>query len=166
MPLSGHLKQLREKVGHDLLVLPSCGVVIQDADGRILFGLHSDKKIWVLPGGLIEPLELPADGAVREVWEETGLIVEPTRLLAVLGGEPHLVTYANGDRSSYVTIIFSAKVIGGKLRADGEEILDARYFSRDELQALPHARWLDWAIPTLFSPGRESYFQPSTWRPE
>ena len=162
MPLTGHLKEIREKVGHDLLVLPSCLVAIFDDSGRILCGLHSDRNIWVLPGGLIEPLELPSDGAVREVWEETGLIVELTRLLGVFGGEPHLVTYRNGDRASYVTVIFTARVIGGELHADGKEILDVRYLSRAELELLPHARWLDSAIPILFSPPVNAYFQPST----
>jgi 8-oxo-dGTP pyrophosphatase MutT (NUDIX family) len=162
MPLSGHLKDIREKVGHDLLVLPSCGVAIFDDSGRILCGLHSDRNIWVLPGGLIEPMELPSDGAVREVWEETGLIVELTRLLGVFGGEQHLVTYRNGDRTSYVTVIFTARVIGGELRVDGDEILDARYLSRAELEHLPHARWLDSAIPILFSPPVAAYFQQST----
>ena len=165
MPLSGHLKLIREKVGHDLLVLPSSGVVIYDKEGRILFGLHSDRKFWVLPGGLIEPGELPADGAAREVWEETGLLVELTRIHGVFGGEHHIVTYPNGDRASYVTVIFTGKIIGGELRVDGDEILDARYFTRNELEALPHPRWMDAAIPTLFAPTQETVFQSSTWRP-
>ena len=59
MPLSGHLRELRKKVGHDLLVLPSAAVAIYDEQGRVLMGLHSDRKIWVLPGGLIEPCETP-----------------------------------------------------------------------------------------------------------
>src|SRR5262245_29248036 len=53
MPLTGYLRELRKKVGHDLLVLPSAAVAVRDEQGRVLMGLHSDRKIWVLPGGLI-----------------------------------------------------------------------------------------------------------------
>ena len=98
MPLTGHLRELRKKVGHDLLVLPSAAVALHDEQGRVLLGLHSDRQIWVLPGGLIEPCETPGDGAVRETWEETGLIVELTGILGVYGGKELLVDYVNGDR--------------------------------------------------------------------
>src|SRR6185503_9382508 len=113
MPLSGHLRELRKKVGHDLLVLPSAAVATYDEKGRILLGLHSDKKIWVLPGGLIEPGETPADGAVRETWEETGLLVELTGILGVYGGPELIVDYANGDRASYVGTVFRGSIIDG-----------------------------------------------------
>jgi 8-oxo-dGTP pyrophosphatase MutT (NUDIX family) len=165
MALTGHLRELRKKVGHDLLVLPSAAVSILDDQGRVLAGLHSDRKIWVLPGGLIEPCETPADGAVREVWEETGLIVELTSILGVYGGQELVVDYVNGDRASYVGTVFRGRVVGGSLRADGDETLDVRYFTRQELQQAPHARWLDIAIDAIFSPGGPTDFQRSTWRP-
>src|SRR5215831_14364492 len=100
MPLSGYLKGLREKVGHELLPLPSVAVAVLDDNGRVLCGLHADKKVWVLPGGLVEPGEHPADAAVRETWEETGLIVEPTGILGVYGGSDLIIDYPNGDRAS------------------------------------------------------------------
>jgi len=165
MPLSGHLLHIREKVGHDLLILPSAAVAILDDQGRVLLGLHSDKRLWVLPGGLIEPGELPADGAIREAWEETGLIVEVTGILGVFGGEKLVVHYPNGDRASYVNVLFSGNVTGGSLRADGHEILELRYLSQEEIRALPHPRWMDMALPRLFSHGGPAIFQPSTWRP-
>ena len=68
MPMSGYMQQLRGKVGHDLLMLPSAAVAIHDEQMRLLLCLHRDRKIWVAPGGLIEPGEQPADAAVREVW--------------------------------------------------------------------------------------------------
>src|SRR5688572_4809310 len=143
MPLSGHLQQLRKKVGHDLLVLPSAAVALYDEHGRVLMGLHSDRRVWVLPGGLVEPEEVPADAAVREAWEETGLVVELTGILGVYGGKELRVDYANGDSASYVGTIFRGRVIAGELHADGQEILHLRYLSREDVQQLPHARWLD-----------------------
>jgi len=165
MPLSGHLRELRKKVGNDLLVLPSAAVAIYDEQGRVLMGLHSDRKVWVMPGGLIEPEEIPADAAIREVWEETGLLVELTNILGVYGGRELVVDYVNGDRASYVGVIFRGRINGGQLRADAEEILDVRYISRAELKELPHARWLDIALDSIYAQNGPADFQKSTWRP-
>jgi 8-oxo-dGTP diphosphatase len=42
------------------------------------------KGDWSLPGGLLEVGEPLTDGVVREVREETGLIVEPVELIELL----------------------------------------------------------------------------------
>jgi 8-oxo-dGTP pyrophosphatase MutT (NUDIX family) len=158
MPISDYLKQIRRKVGHDLLVLPSAAVVIHDERMRLLLCLHSDKKIWVAPGGLIEPGEQPADAAVRETWEETGLIVEITGILGVYGGPDLMVDYDNGDRAAYIGTIFRGRIAGGTIRPDGEETLDVRYFTREELAHVDHTRWLDTAMPVLFSRNEPAHF--------
>jgi len=165
MPMSEHLQHIRKKVGHDLLVLPSAAVAIHDKEDRVLLGLHAEKRLWVLPGGLIEAGELPADGAMREVWEEMGLLVELTGILGVYGGEPLMIQYSNGDRASYVNVLFCGRITNGKLSADGQEILEARYFSRAELNSIPHARWMDFALPAIFSQGGPGHFQQGTWSP-
>ena len=166
MPLTGFLRNLRSKVGHDLLILPSAAVVIHDELGRILLGLHADRQRWVIPGGLVEPGETPADAAVRETFEETGLIVEPTSVLGVYGGKELMIEYSNGDRSSYVATVFRGRVIGGHLRADEEEILDVRYVSKEELKTLPHSIWFDLAMDAVFSREGTVDFQRAKWKPE
>src|SRR5205823_130549 len=120
---------------------------------------------WVMPGGLIEPGEQPADAAMRETWEETGLLVEVTGILGVYGGSDLIIDYPNGDRTAYIGTIFRGRVVGGNIRPDGEETLDARYFTREELSVTPHARWLDTAMPVLFlREGRPHFVRPS-WKP-
>ena len=159
------MKQLREKVGHDLLVLPSAAVAIYDDAGRVLLGFHADRQIWVIPGGLIEPGETPSDGAVREAFEETGLLVELTGVLGVFGGKELVIEYSNGDRAAYVGTIFRGRIAGGELQADGEEILEVRYVSREELERLPHSRWMNIAMDALYAREGPALFQPATWRP-
>ena len=56
------------------------GALVVDGD-RLLFVREDD--IWLLPGGRLEADETPAEGARREVREETGIDVEITGLGAV-----------------------------------------------------------------------------------
>ncbi|MFF4172151.1 NUDIX hydrolase [Streptomyces sp. NPDC001744] len=51
------------------------GVVVVDADGRVLLGLHRS-GVWELPGGQVEPGESVEDAAVRELAEETALVAD------------------------------------------------------------------------------------------
>jgi 8-oxo-dGTP pyrophosphatase MutT (NUDIX family) len=165
MPMSEYLLRLRSKIGNDLLLLPSAAIIVHDDQMRVLLCLHHDKRIWVAPGGLIEPGEQPADAAVRETWEETGLLVEITGILGVYGGEDIVIDYPNGDRAAYISTIFRGRVTGGTMRADGEETLDVKYFAQDELRQIPHAKWLDTAMPALFSNNAHAHFTASTWKP-
>jgi 8-oxo-dGTP pyrophosphatase MutT (NUDIX family) len=165
MPMSEYLEKLRGKVGHDLLLLPSAAVAIQDKEKGLLLCKHADRSIWVTPGGLIEPGEHPADAAVRETWEETGLNVEITAILGVYGGPDLIVDYPNGDQAAYIGTIFRARITGGTMRPDGSEILDVRYFMREELIRVPHSRWMDHCLDVLYATNAMPHFVPPSWKP-
>jgi 8-oxo-dGTP pyrophosphatase MutT (NUDIX family) len=166
MPISDYMRQIRKKVGHDLLVLPSAAIAIHDEQMRLLLCLHSDKNIWVAPGGLVEPGEQPADTAVRETWEETGLVVQITGLLGVYGGTDLMIDYPNGDRAAYIGTIFRGRITGGTFRPDGQEVLELRYFTAEEIRRVPHAKWLDRAMPALFARDGAAHFVGASWKPE
>jgi ADP-ribose pyrophosphatase YjhB (NUDIX family) len=57
--------------------------LLRDRQGRVLLCELTYKREWDLPGGVVDPLESPADCVVREVREELGLDVEPRSLVAV-----------------------------------------------------------------------------------
>lgn len=164
MAISEYLRRLRAKIGTDLLIVPSVTGVVFDAAGRMLLVRHADRGIWVLPGGAIDPGETPADALVRELWEETGLHVEPAALLGVFSGPDFLVRYRNGDEVIYLMTVFECRVAGGHPRPDGEETLEVRYFSQDEAKQVELPPWARVIMPRLFArtgPG----FLPPTWRP-
>jgi ADP-ribose pyrophosphatase YjhB (NUDIX family) len=90
-------------------------------EGRVLLvrrGSEPLKGHWTLPGGLLELGESVVDGVVREVREETGLLVEPLELVELVdrihreaGRETGRVHY------HYVIADYLCRVTGGELRA-------------------------------------------------
>ena len=99
--MSPYFQQLRAKIGHDLLLLPSVAAVIRDSDGRLLLQEKASGEGWSLPAGAIEPSESPAQAVRREVLEETGLTIEPREILGGFGGTEFRYIYPNGDAVEY-----------------------------------------------------------------
>jgi 8-oxo-dGTP pyrophosphatase MutT (NUDIX family) len=166
MPISSHLKDVRAKVGHDLLAITAASISVFDEQGRILLGKDAETGLWTLPGGAIDPNELPADAAIRECFEETGLLVRPDRLIGVFGGPEFLIHYPNGDVTYYTTIAFEASVVRGTLEADGDEIETLRFFAQDELEALavtPSSRVI---TRQAFMKNPQPFYTPASWDPD
>jgi len=133
--MSEYVRRLREKVGNDLLFMPSTHCVIRDGAGRLLLVRHAEGR-WMLPGGAIEPGETPADAARRECWEEARVLVEPLRIAGVYGGPEYAVTYANGDRARWIATIFEARIVSGEPRPGAAETQDVGWFDPARLDGL------------------------------
>ncbi len=166
MPISDYLRQLRRRIGSDLLLMPSATVLVFDDRDRVLLVRNSETGIWVAPGGAMDPFESPADAAVRETWEETGLWVAPVRLMGVFGGPPEfLVTYSNGDQVSYIMTVFEGRVIAGEPHPDGTETTEVAFFSSAELAQIDVAPWVHAILTADFQNHQQASFEPPTWRP-
>lgn len=134
MPIPDYVVRLRAHVGQETLLLPAAAAIVRDDKGRVLLIRRGDGRGWSLPGGMMEPGERIADCIVREVWEETGLEVEPMRVVGVYSDPAALqFAYPNGDRVHFVSTTFECRPVGGALRADGEESLEVAYFAPDAL---------------------------------
>jgi ADP-ribose pyrophosphatase YjhB (NUDIX family) len=110
---------------------PCACALVEDGEGRILLGRRAvppDQGLWDILGGYLEEHEHPLDGLHRELLEETGLTIEPTRFLGVFmgayGHEP--------DASETLNLIWTARIVGGEPVA-GDDVAELRWFAADEL---------------------------------
>jgi 8-oxo-dGTP diphosphatase len=131
MPLSDYILNLRSKIGHDLLLVPAVNAVIVNDAGEVLLQRATLDGCWAVPGGGMDPGEQPAEAVVREILEETGLIVEPYHFVNVMVEAP--VQFANGDHVQYMVLTFLCRIRGGELKISDDESLELRFFAPDQM---------------------------------
>jgi 8-oxo-dGTP pyrophosphatase MutT (NUDIX family) len=136
--MSDYVRALRQKIGPDLLFMPSVAAVIRDEDDRILLVQHVEGR-WQLPGGAVDPGERPAEAMRRECREEAGIEVEPLRILGVYGGPEFHIRYANGDETGWVVTVFAARIVAGEPAPSDDETQNVGWFHPDEIEELVHS---------------------------
>jgi len=132
MPIPPFVVELRAKVGHHPLPLPSATAVVLDDDGRVLLVRRADNDRWALVTGCLEPGEQPAAGAVREVEEETAVRAAAEQIVSVTALP--LALCPNGDQVHWLDITFRCRATGGCARVNDDESTDVGWFP---LEALP-----------------------------
>ncbi|MED7950088.1 NUDIX domain-containing protein [Streptomyces sp. BE20] len=131
MAIPEFLADLRAVVGTRMLWLSAVVAVVLDDDGRVLLVQRADDGRWTPPGGILDPGEQPADGAVRECLEESGVVAVPERLVSVTVSPE--VTYPNGDLTRYLELVFHCRPVDGEARINDDETLAVGWFGLDEL---------------------------------
>lgn len=84
--------------------------IIFDQKDKILLCHRRDYDLWNLPGGGLEKGESPWQGTIREVHEETGLIVEIERLSGVY----------YKPKEDEIVFSFVCRIIGGEITLSDE----------------------------------------------
>jgi 8-oxo-dGTP pyrophosphatase MutT (NUDIX family) len=130
MPIPEFVAELRRHIGQVPLWLPGAtAVVIRDQ--RVLLIKRSDNLAWTPVTGIVEPGENPADCAVREVLEETGIHVVARRLALVSVSRP--IIHANGDQAQYLDLVFRMDWVSGEPFPADDECVEARWVDLAEL---------------------------------
>jgi len=156
MAISEYLARVRRGIGHDLLLTPGTAAVIPDDHGRILLHKLAEGGKWSLPGGGVDPGEVPAETVIRETFEETGLKVRIERLLGVYAGAANMRwTYPNGDAIEVVSSVFQCSVIGGELSTSGDETVELGWHHLDSLPELSP----QYPVELLKHRGPDGWFQ-------
>jgi ADP-ribose pyrophosphatase len=107
------------------------------ADGRVLLVKRGHPPLageWSIPGGMLEVGERVREAVVREVLEETGLMVETADLLGVY--DRILRDGSGKTHYHFVLIDFLCRRLAGEPQAAGDAE-DVRWFSREEAEKLP-----------------------------
>jgi len=123
-------------------VCPQCGwihfvdpkvaaAVLVVKDERVLLVRRVNEPFrgrWTLPAGFVNGGEDPAEAAVRECLEETGLSVRVTRVFDIVAGREH-------PRGADFVIVYQAEVLSGEMQADDDA--DAvEWFDKNNLPPL------------------------------
>ena len=103
---------------------------VLEKDGKYLLVQEARKcrGKWNLPAGHLDPNETIFDAAKREIKEECGLDVELTNICQI--GNRKI------EDDVFVSIIFSAEIIGGEILFSPDEIMDVKWFSYEELVSM------------------------------
>ena len=102
--------------------------------------------MWTPPGGGVAFGEDPADGVVREVLEETGLVVSLGELVAVRSAVLEPAETISGHRVQAVGILYRGTITGGALRDESDGSTDtATWVPVADLDSLPAVDLLAWA---------------------
>ncbi len=158
------LKGVRDGVPGYQTPKVAIGAVVSNDAGELLLVQRADSGVWLYPTGWADIGYSPAEVAVKEVEEETGITCEVTRLLMVL----------DGMRLGFTTVplyslVFQCRATGGSLRAHPLETSDVGWFGQDSLPS-PVAGYGQWGdvvfraiagedVPVWFDEPRDE-----TWR--
>jgi 8-oxo-dGTP diphosphatase len=103
------------------------GIVFNESRTEVLLIKRLDIPVWVLPGGGLDPGELPEVGAVREVLEETGYVSTVVRKVA---------EYLPVNKMTQFSHLFECRIESGSPKT-GPETKEVRFFPLNALPALP-----------------------------
>ena len=106
------------------------GGVIKNGNKYLLVQEAQEKCYgkWNIPAGHLDPNETIIEGAKREIFEESGYVVELTGIAEIANRVM--------EDNEWVSVIFSTKIINGEIKYDKSEILDVKWFTYDEIMAM------------------------------
>ncbi|MDP4586273.1 MAG: NUDIX domain-containing protein [Microbacteriaceae bacterium] len=139
-------------------------VILQNSDRCfLLMHTHFESHTglaprWITPGGGIDPGETPLEAAVRELHEETGLVVDPADLGELVERVPGYWDWPDGERfHSYIDHFFHLAVTDFELDTSGwtesehHDVIEMRWWTIDELRA---------EVPVVGPPGLIDLLKP------
>ena len=115
-------------------------------DGKALLiqrGINPNRGAWQIPGGYVEADEEIIDAVEREVLEEAGIVAKFSDVIGI--------RHALGEPTANIYVVFRLDLVSGEPRYDGEETLDAGFFSMEEISRMEQVQGFSlWSIQRAF----------------
>ena len=134
-----------------------CGAIVFNQKDELLMIKRPNERWWY-PTGFCDVAVSPAENIVREVREETGLLVSPIRLIGVIDS----LKVGSPARHVY-SMLFYCRLEGGAMRLHPLETLDAGFFPLERIPEPLHGnnrKWIGLARQFHFERRVEAYFDP------
>ena len=128
IPADSIRQRFQNEIGYITLKV-GADAAIFNQNGEILLMERVDGSGWCLPCGWVETNEKPVDAAIREVQEETGLIIVPQQLVGVF---TRLASSTNGPHSM-VAVVHLCEMVGGELKLSHEGMA-LKFWQIDEVK--------------------------------
>ncbi len=143
-------------------------VLLLDPDGRVLLFEDSDPGLpgptfWITPGGALDPGETVEQAALRELAEETGLVLNPPQLRGPIAHRTVVHAYSDQiveqDETYFVAIVPPFVVdIAGHTVEEQTTFKGHRWWHRDEIIATSAVIW-----PTSLADLMAAAEHPEAW---
>jgi ADP-ribose pyrophosphatase YjhB (NUDIX family) len=137
------MAQIGEGVAGYVTPKVAVGAVVGNDRGELLLVKRADNGVWLYPTGWADVGYSASEVAVKEVFEETGMEVEPVRLIAVLDG-----LRLGFHKVPLYSLVFYCRVLGGELRRHPLECADVGWFAESNLPS-PLAGATRWSVPAF-----------------
>ena len=102
--------------------------IVANEKGELLLTQRADSGVWLYPVGYADVGYSPSEIAVKEVYEETGIEVEPVSVIAVLDG-----LRLGFARLPLYSLLFHCRMVGGELKGHPLETRAVGFFGRNNL---------------------------------
>lgn len=133
------------------------GAVVGNPQGQMLLVQRKDSGVWLYPTGWADVGYSPAEVAVKEVEEETGIECRPERLIAVIDGQR-----MGFSRFGMYMLLFHCTATGGDLKGHPLETADVGWFQREQLPERTAGAqwWADMAFSAIAGEEMTTSFDP------
>jgi 8-oxo-dGTP pyrophosphatase MutT (NUDIX family) len=116
-------------MGDATLLFVAARGIIRNEKGEFLLIQRTDNGMWAFPAGAMEIGESLAECAIRETYEETGLLASKATLFALLTSPRYTFTNIFGDTYQHLSGSYLLEEITGELNPDPEEASDIGWFT-------------------------------------
>jgi ADP-ribose pyrophosphatase YjhB (NUDIX family) len=151
------LRRVGEGVAGYVTPKLAVGAIVGNDRDEILLVQRSDSGAWLYPTGWADVGYSASEVAVKEVLEETGMEVEPIRLVAVLDG-----LRLGFTQIPLYSLVFHCRLLGGSLAGHPLECRDVGWFAEDTMPRplAGAARWQELAFRAIRGEHVEVAFDP------